>query len=176
MSVRRGVAVGSFARGRMLPTRRRPHAQKQRGLIEREVLARPAVVGSHDAPRSPGFITAGLTDGQATACGKATGLRFPLWSTARMPNCTLSFEMSSVTEVTLPTGSASVQSESVVSRITTSYPVRLVSGFAFQSIVVRLVPEKVPGGVVGICAFLGVLGEEASPHKAAPFTPVPRAM
>ena len=47
----------------MLPTRRRPHAQKQRGLIEREVLARPAAVGSHDAPSSPGFITAGLTDG-----------------------------------------------------------------------------------------------------------------
>src|SRR6478752_1138117 len=87
-----------------------------------------------------------------------------------MPNCTLSLEMLRVTDATLPMGSAWVQSDSVVSRITTSYPVRLVSGLAFQSIVVRLVPEKVPGGVVWICAFLGVLGEEASPHKAAEFT------
>ena len=64
MSVRRGVEDGSFTREpRMLPTRPRPHAQKQRGLIEGEVLVRPAAVGSHDAPSSPEFITAGLRDG-----------------------------------------------------------------------------------------------------------------
>src|SRR5215471_19662978 len=83
--------------------------------------------------------------------------------------------MLSVTEVTLPTGIADVQSESDVSRITTSYPVRLASGLAFHWSEVRLVPEKVPGGVVWICTFLGVLGEEARPHNAAAFTPVTRA-
>jgi len=55
-----------------------------------------------------------------TVCGKATGLRLKFWSTARTPNCTLSLAMLSVTEVTLPTGIAWVQSESVVCRTTTS--------------------------------------------------------
>src|SRR5262249_18546235 len=95
---------------------------------------------------------------------------------ARMPNCTLSLEILSVIEVTFPTGSADVQSESVVSRMTTSYPVRLVSGLALQPRVVRLVPAKLTGGDVWICTFLGVLGLVASAQSAAAFTPVTRAM
>ena len=66
-----------------------------------------------------------------------------------------------------------VQSGDVVSRITTSYPVRLDSGLAFQVSVVRLVPGKPTGGVVWICTPLGVLGEVASAHSAAEFTPRP---
>src|SRR5262249_28940770 len=97
----------------------------------------------------------GLDDGQPTPNGKAAGLRFPSWSTARMPNCTLSLEMLSVTEVTLPTGIALVQSESVVSRITTSYPVRLPSGLASHWSELKLVPAKLTGGFVWIRAFLG---------------------
>src|SRR5262249_29549986 len=72
-------------------------------------------------------------------------------------------------------GRADVQSGSVVSRITTSYPVRLVSVLAFQVRVERLVPAKPTGGVVWICTFLGVAGEVASAHSAAAFTPVTRA-
>src|SRR5262249_11552437 len=87
-------------------------------------------------------------DRQATARGKATGLRCPAWSTARTPNCTLSLAMSSVMVVTLPTSIASVQSAAVFSRFTTWYPARSGSGLAFQVSVVRLVPERVPGGVV----------------------------
>src|SRR5260221_14234072 len=98
------------------------------------------------------------------ACGKATGLRLPLVSTARIPNCTLSLEMSSVTLVTLPTSMTSVQSGDVVSRITISYPAMLDSGLAFHWNELRLVPENVPGGVVGIPAPLGVPGEVASAH------------
>src|SRR5262249_14153007 len=83
----------------------------------------------------------------------------------RTPNCTLSLEMSRVTVVTLPTSIALVQSAAVVSRITTSYPSRSGAGLAFQVSVVRLVPAKLTGGVMWICRFLGVLGEEASAHS-----------
>src|SRR6266700_128868 len=111
-----------------------------------------------------------------TVCGKATGLRLKFWSTARTPNWTLSLAMLSVTEVTLPTGIAEVQSLSVVSRITTSYPVTLVSGLAFQVSGVRLVPAKLTGGDTWICTFLGVLGEEARFHSAVALTLATRAM
>jgi hypothetical protein len=56
----------------------------------------------------------------AATAGKATGLRCPLLSTARMPNWTLSLEMSRSTVVTSPTLMAPVQSAEVVSRMTTS--------------------------------------------------------
>src|SRR5262249_58732555 len=100
---------------------------------------------------------------------KATGLRFPFWSTARTPNCTLSLEMLSVTEVTLPTGIADVQSLSVVSRITTSYPVRLDSGLAVQSSVVKLVPAKLTGGGPCICTVLGGPRGGGRAPRAPPF-------
>jgi hypothetical protein len=41
--------------------------------------------------------------------------------------------------------------------------------------VVRLVPERVPGGVVWICSCCGVLCYVASPHNAAALTLVTRA-
>lgn len=52
--------------------------------------------------------------------GKATGLWWPSWSTARRPSWKLSFGViGKVTVVTLPTGMALVQSSAVVSRHTT---------------------------------------------------------
>ena len=63
----------------------------------------------------------------------------------------------------------------MVSRHTTSYPVRLVSGLAFQVSVVVLMPEKPAGGVTWICRFFGVPGLVASAHSAAPLTLATRA-
>src|SRR4029079_259646 len=114
--------------------------------------------------------------GEAATCGKAAGLRWPALSMARRPNWTLSLEMFSVTEVTLPTPIALVQLAAVVSRITTSYPARSDSGLASQLRAVRLVPGKPAGGVVWICRFLGVEGLVASAHRAAPFTLATRAV
>src|SRR5260221_11796274 len=76
----------------------------------------------------------------AATAGKATGLRLPAVSTGRRPNWTLSFEISSVTVVTLPTRMGSVRSAAVVSLLTTSYLARFDSGLAFQVEVVRLLP------------------------------------
>ncbi len=64
----------------------------------------------------------------------------------------------------------------MVSRCTTSYPAMLDSGLASQLSVVRLVPAKVPGGVVWICRFFGTLGLVASAHSVAAFTRATRAM
>src|SRR6266487_2238660 len=92
---------------------------------------------------------------------------------ARSPNWTLSLEMFSVTEVTLPTPIALVQLAAVVSRITTSYPARSGSGLASHCRAVRLVPGKPAGGAVWICRFLGVDGFVASAHRAAPLPVAP---
>src|SRR6516165_3406727 len=152
-----GSSAGSYALGTCAPTHR---SEGGRGGSPR--LGR----GQPECPGSPRL---------AHHKREGSGAAFPFWSTARMPNCTLSLEMLSVTEVTLPTGIADVQSESVVSRITTSYPVKSDSGLASHWSEVRLVPAKLTGGFVWICAPLGVLGEEASAHSAAAFTPVTRA-
>ena len=84
-----------------------------------------------------------------TVTGKPTGLRCPALSTARTPNCRLSFAMSKVTEVTLPTGIAWVQSEALVSLVTTSYQDRSVSGLASQVRTVSLMPGSRPEALRG---------------------------
>jgi hypothetical protein len=78
--------------------------------------------------------------------------------------------MLSVTVVTLPTSAEEVQSGDVVSRMTTSYPARLLSVLAFQVRVVVLMPAKPTGGVVWISTFLGVPGPVARAHMTAAFT------
>ena len=77
--------------------------------------ASPALRPANPAPRRVGTGEAGQA-----GCGKATGLRWPLLSTTRTPNMTLSLARSIVTEVMLPTGITCVQSGAVVSRQSTS--------------------------------------------------------
>src|SRR5262249_55310821 len=93
--------------------------------------------------------------------GAATTLLWPVWSTARSPNNTLSFEIGSVTSATSPTAFVCCQSAAVVSRHTTSYPTTSGSTFLSHRSVVSFV-----NFAVMIRTFLGVAGPRASEASA----------